>query len=452
MLTTTEEEEEMSSKLLALGALIGFLVLPLGTAPRAEDHGQTKGEAGADRALRLKTLAPIPATTSNTTGAMYVFDISFVDQKTETYYLADRSNAVVDVVDADTGTFTKQIAAVPAFRGFSGSNATSGPNGVVAAFPWLFVTDANSRVITIDVRNDKTVSDVSTGGAAGLRADELAYDPDHGTLLVINNADAPPFGTLISVDKTTGKLTVGKRITFDAAHGVDAQNGAEQPVWNPETNRFYLSIPQIGPTVSNGGVIRINPFSATVETTFPVQFCGPAGLALGPRQDLFIGCNTVFDTAGNVWDPNGTVAADPRDVIIDAKNGKIDATVFGVGAGDEVWFNSGDGNYYATGSGSPERPLPAATAKGSTPAGVVDAKDQKLLQLFPTYNVPAVTTGPASGLHPAGTSHSIAANSRNNLVFVPLPANNAFLSPDGKNNCLTGCVAVFAHADEDATE
>jgi hypothetical protein len=453
MLTTTEEEEEMSSKLLALGALVGFLVLPLGTALSADDHGQTKGEAGADRALRLKTLAPVPASkTNNTAGAMYSFDISFVDQKTETYYLADRSNAAVDVVDANTGTFTKQIAASPAFKGFTGNNATSGPNGVVAAFPWLFVTDANSRVVTIDVRNDKTVSDVSTGGAAGLRADELAYDPDHGTLLVINNADAPPFGTLISVDKTTGKLTVGKRITFDAGHGVDAQNGAEQPVWNPETNRFYLSIPQIGAIVSNGGVIRINPFSAMVEATFPVQFCGPAGLALGPRQDLFIGCNMVFDTAGNVWDPNGTVAADPRDVIIDAKNGKIDATVFGVGAGDEVWFNSGDGNYYATGSGSPERPLPAATAKGSTPAGVVDAKDQKLLQLFPTYNVAAVTTGPASGLHPAGTSHSIAANSRNNLVFVPLPANNAFLSPDGKNNCLTGCVAVFAHADEDATE
>jgi hypothetical protein len=197
-------------------------------------------------------------------------------------------------------------------------------------------------------------------------------------------------------------------------------------------------------------VIRVNPFSATVETTFPVQFCGPAGLALGPHQDLFIGCNTVFDTAGNVWDPNGAVPADARDVIIDAKTGKVDATVFGVGAGDEVWFNSGDGNYYATGSGSPQRP----TAMGSTPAGVVDAKDQKLLQLFPTYNVPpamgigGIQTGP--GAHPAGTSHSIAANSRNNLIFVPLPANNAFLSPDGKNNCLTGCVAVFAHADEDA--
>ena len=113
-------------KLLASGALISLLVLPVGTALRAEEHGQTKGEAGADRALRLKTLAPIPVSkANNTAGAMYSFDISFVDQKTQTYYLADRSNAAVDVVDAKTGTFTKQIAASPAFKGFSGSNATS---------------------------------------------------------------------------------------------------------------------------------------------------------------------------------------------------------------------------------------------------------------------------------------------------------------------------------------
>jgi len=60
-----------------------------------------------------------------------------------------------------------------------------------------------------------------------------------------------------------------------------------------------------------------------------------------------------------------------------------------------------------------------------------------------------VTTGPASGQHPAGTSHSIAANAGNNFIFVPLPANNAVLSPDGKKDCLTGCVAVFVHNDED---
>ena len=452
-------------------AVIGFgngasaqLAAPtLDMGPAIHDNGGgTKGEAGADRALRLLTLAPIPPTAANNTaGGMYSFDISFVDESTQTYYLGDRSNKVVDVVDAKTGTFTKQIPATPAFKGFTGSNDTSGPNGVVAAFPWLFVTDGGSRVVTIDLRTDATVSDVVTRAADANRADELAYDPQHGLLLVINNADSPPFGTLIKVDKSNGHLTVGAQITF-----TDATNGAEQPVWDPDSNRFYLSIPEVGLTPpnrnKNGAVKRINPFSATVEATYPVHDCGPAGLALGPHQDLFIGCNTVFDTAGNNWKPDGTVPADPRDVIMDAKTGNIDATVFGVGAGDEVWYNRGDGNYYATGSVSPQRPLevpqptaPAVNnAKGSTPAGVVDAKDQRLLQLFPTYNVPALLdasghqTGPNA--HPAGTAHSIAANARNNLVFVPLAANNAVISPsDPTKNCLTGCVAVFWHADVD---
>src|SRR5262249_58081771 len=92
----------------------------------------------------------------------------------------------------------------------------------------------------------------------------------------------------------------------------------------------------------------------------------------------------------------------------------------GGGAGDEVWSSRAEGKYYATGSGSPLRPLPAATAKGSTPLGVIDAEDQKLVQLVPTYNVPA-----GAG-HPAGTSHSVAALARNNHAFVPLPANNSF--------------------------
>jgi len=436
----------------AWGALVSLLLLPIGQAALGDDdHGRGRGEAGGDRALRLLTLVPVPVSPLNTTaGAMYSFDISYVDQATQTYYLADRSNKAVDLVDAKTGQFIRQV--LGGFKGFTpcsppaGANDCAGPNGVVAAFPWLFVTDGGSRVVSFDLRTSPPilVSDVTTSPGDAKRADELAYDPEHGTLLVINNADAPPFGTFIAVNKNTGKLTVGKRITFDATHGVDAQDGAEQPVWDPELNRFFLSIPQIGPNPQNGGVVRINPLSATVEATYPVQFCGPAGLALGLRQDLFIGCNKVFDTQGNIWDPNGTVPAAPRDVIIDAKTGHIDATVLGIGAGDEVWFNSGDGNYYATGSGSPQRPLPAATAKGSTPAGVVDAKDGRLVQLFPTYNVPA-----GQG-HPAGTSHSIAANSHNNLIFVPLPANNAVLSPDGTKNCLTGCIAIFGHPDEDA--
>lgn len=432
------------SRHLAWGALLSLLLLPIGQAALG-DH------AGADRALRLLMLVPVPVSSLNTTaGAMYSFDISYVDQATQTYYLADRSNKAVDVVDAETGQFIRQIFAN--FNGFTacpfagaGANDCAGPDGVVAAFPFLFVTDAPSRVISFDLRTNppSIISDVTTAPGDARRADELAYDPKHGTLLVINNADTPPFGTLISVDKNTGKLTVGKRITLDAAHGVDAQNGAEQPVWDPDLNRFFLSIPQIGSNPANGGVIRINPFSATVEAVFPVKFCSPAGLTLGPEQRVLIGCNTVFDTEGNVWNPTGPFPAAARDDILNLETGKVEAEVVGVGAGDEVWFNHGDNNYYATGSGSPERPLPAATAQGSTPAGVIDAKDGKLLELFPTLNVPAGTG------HPAGTSHSIAANSHNNLAFVPLPANNTIVSPDGLTNCLKGCIGVFGHPDED---
>src|SRR5689334_16765902 len=95
-------------KLFGLAAVVTTVLLLLGNA--AVSAGAPQGEAHGDRALRLLSLAPIPPTAANNAaGAMYSFDISFVDQTTQTYYLGDRSNAVVDVVDAKTGLFTEQI-------------------------------------------------------------------------------------------------------------------------------------------------------------------------------------------------------------------------------------------------------------------------------------------------------------------------------------------------------
>ncbi len=455
-------------KYFALSALATTALL-VGTPAWSDDdsRGRKGNEAGDDRAVRLLKVIPVPVSTDNTTaGALYSFDISWVDQASEIYYLADRSNKAVDILDAANPGAVTQLKASPSFAGISPpafSTATSGPDGVVTGGHCLFVTDAPSRVVSFDTNffPPKQISDVRTATPTANRADELAFDPKDNLLLVINNADTPPFDTFITVTPATCVLTpptAANKIIFDAAHGVDATNGAEQPVWEPVTGRFYLSIPQIGPTVSHGGVVRIKPNATSVgpSDVFGVDFCSPAGLTVGPRQDLFIGCNAVFDTAGGVWDPNGTITAAPNDVIIDAKDGSIDTRVLGVGAGDEVWFNAGDGNYYATGSSSPFRPLPAATAKGATPLGVVDAKDQKILQQLTTYNVPAVLTGSASVLHPAGTAHSVAADAENNHIFVPLPANNAFSAfavPNGgssaKIDCEFGCIAIYGHPDED---
>ena len=137
-----------------------------------------------------------------------------------------------------------------------------------------------------------------------------------------------------------------------------------------------------------------------------------------------------------MWNPTGNVTAAPKDVILDLKTGSA-TDVTGVGAGDEVWYNSSDGNYYATGSGSPLRPTLSATAQGASALGVIDAVDRSLLQLVPTFNVPAVGTGNNSTEHPAGTAHSVAANAANNYILVPLAANNVF------PGCLTGCITVF---------
>src|SRR6478609_2848168 len=102
-----------------------------------DGHGNGNDNGGA---VRLLTTIPVPGT------ALRGFDISWVDASTQRYYLADRSNKAVDVVDAQNRTFVKQITG-----GFAGvkfkadgtaNNDISGPNGVVSSGRWLFVTDA----------------------------------------------------------------------------------------------------------------------------------------------------------------------------------------------------------------------------------------------------------------------------------------------------------------------
>ena len=267
-------------KCVVSSVLVAVPVLVAGNA-WAENNAKGGGKK-VEPAVRLLSSVPIPVSASNPLfgkigAGTYSFDISYVDQSTGTYYLADRNNFAVDALFAES--IVTQI--VPnnghkPFAGFTpcsppaGANDCAGPNGVVAAFPWLFVTDAPSRVLTFDLRTNPptTVSEVDL--LAGLpgeatRADELAYDPKDGLILAINNASTPPVATLVSVNQTTGALAVVKNIFLDTARsGVDAQNGAEQPVWDPITQKFYLSIPQIGKNPTVGGVIRISTTGTVV--------------------------------------------------------------------------------------------------------------------------------------------------------------------------------------------
>ena len=388
-------------------------------------------------AVKLLTTIPVPINpkAAPPSTGMKSFDISWVDAGTQLYYLADRSNQAVDVVDARRNQFVKQI--MGGFRGFTGSNDTSGPNGVQVVGNFLFVTDAPSRVVTIDLRTDNIVGEVHTCVppsrppacvVSNNRADELAFDPEDSRILAVNNADDPPFATLIDVDRNTGALTWHASVSF-----ADASNGAEQPVWHPGTGRFYISIPELNHNVHDGAVKRINPQTAAVEATFHVENCQPAGLTVGPRGDLLVGCSVVFDEAGNVWsrDTTGVApAAKPESVIIDARNGSIDRRVLGVGGNDEVWFNPGDGRYYLAARNQPGGSSPG-NANFSPVLGIIDAKTMTLDQVVPTVN------------QAPGSAHSVAVDPRNNHAFVPFPVDNVV------HGCHTGCIGVYGSPRRD---
>jgi hypothetical protein len=455
-------------------AAAGFLFL--GNAAWAQD--QASGDPNAP-ALRLINIIPINGTHGAPNTKMFSFDISFVDQATGLYYLADRSNAALDVIDTtgnnkgicgttDTGpdTLCGQIGGSGVgFAGDTGTTATSGPNGVAASGNCIFAGDGPSRVVSFNssVSFTTVVSSVSTGGM--FRADEMAFDPKDRLLLAINNADTPAFGTLLSVSANCG-LSIVAKIVY-TAQGVNATGGAEQPVWDPGTQKFYQSIPQIGSNPQNGGVVRINT-SGGIEKFYPINFCAPSGLTLGPNEDLLAEC-AVFTTSGNSCSTvnvgavstssTATVAATaatlqslgaiippvcngiafPQVAVCNVTPGR-DCTgnalvsVPGVGGGDEVWFNSGDGNYYITAGN-----LPAAPA-----LGVVQSVTNTLTQLIPSVyaQLQQGVAGTSSFVHSSGTVHSIAASAANNHVYVPLPANNAYQI--NGINCTQGCIAVFS--------
>jgi DNA-binding beta-propeller fold protein YncE len=292
------------------------------------------------------------------------FDISFVERSSQTYYLADRSNKGVDVFDASSNTFETRVSG---FVGFTGNNDTSGPNGIVVVHDRgeLWAGDGNSTVKVIDLRTNSIVETISTGGTA--RADEIAYDQKDKLILVANDADTPPFATLIDVQSRAVVATI--------AFG-DATAGLEQPVWDRETHLFYLSVPETA-SHPGGAVAVIDPRTRSRVALFPVQNCGPTGLALGPKQQLLLGCGDKTALQ-----------------VMDARSGDIVATIPQVSGADEVWYNPGDKHYYVAARNNPSGPV----------LGVIDA-----LTLTWIQNVP---TGP--------NAHSVAANPINDEIFVPL--------------------------------
>jgi hypothetical protein len=249
----------------------------------------------------------------------------------------------------------------------------------------------------------------------------LCYNPVSDVVLIANDDPLDNFITFIGEDS----YKVIQRIKFDGTDpnaGTDPTtgkpilaNGIEQCVFNPRDEKFYINIPNTGPstlaTPLPGLTLRISgkaPFHVEQVFTFaPSLGCGGAtGLAVGPDHQLGLACGGA------------------NALIIDDRTGLPvkSGVLTGLGGADEMWYNPGD-NHYFFGISTPGT------------LGVADA-------------------GPPPSVDPSATSaagsHSVAADPRRNQVYVPIRGNNGTTPPSTTGAICSKAKDVFGNAGSDA--
>jgi hypothetical protein len=387
------------------------------------------------------------------------FDISFVNPDRAEFYLADRSNSAIDIIDTETLKFKRFLGG---FTGVALKNGNvdsnhSGPDGVATHGRWLYAGDGDSTLKIFDLDAPPTLAlkqTINTGGKT--RVDEMALTTDGELLLAANNAEDPPYATLFAVngDDATDHTSKIIKTTIDttilpAGFGLSI----EQPAWDPKTRRFYTSLPIVannptgcnygqlaGPITCDGGLLVTDPTAPTaVQGAFIpatntgvvlLHACNPNGATVGPDDNLLLGCT-----------PQNS-PSDTTTLVINAKT-KEQTPIIHITGSDEVWFNKGDQRYYVGASRDctiPGTPCPAANQQ--TPVlGVIDANTNLLIEKIPQ----------------SMGSHSVAADSKRNRIFVGQVAPVAVVGSGGDTTTVgagicgtsNGCVAVYQHKVRD---
>jgi hypothetical protein len=360
----------------------------------------------------LQTVVAIPKTAANVQpgGAFTSFDISFFNPANGGYYIADRSNASVDII---SGATLKVVGQAPGFTGQAATTSLSGPDGVLAVtsggVTTLYAGDGNSTLKVFNATNPAApalLQSISTGGA--FRVDEMAYSPATQQLLAANNADSPAFATLFNAPGG-GATTIAK--TGIVVPGAAPSDGMEQPVWNPNTGSFFVSIPSFAGDPAGGVVeIKTNGAVGTIYSfaALGVASCSSTGLALGASGNLMVGCGNR-NTQTILLNPTANGGA-----------GAIVATFAQLSGSDEIWYDPASHRYFATGADSAGRRVFDV---------ISDATDQLLQSVL----LPVSTLS---------NPHSIAVDSLTGNVFVPLAGNTSAVG--GNTACDLGCVAVYA--------
>src|SRR5215472_8165607 len=151
------------------------------------------------------------------------FDISWVNPQRAEYYLGDRSNSGIDIIDTQHLKFKRTIGGFVGIVLLANGNVDnnhSGPDGVASHGRWLYAGDGDStlKVIDLDAPTASAIKQsIPTGGHT--RVDEMALTTDGKLLFAANNAEDPPFGTLFRAngDNSMSNVAILTRVFVDAA-------------------------------------------------------------------------------------------------------------------------------------------------------------------------------------------------------------------------------------------
>jgi hypothetical protein len=436
-------------------ALVFFESIAVSTPAAAACQGP-----GAPTTAQTKCVTAIALPTP-----LQSWDISWVNPQRAEYYLGDRSNNAVDIIDTEHLTYKRSLGqglfrgAVFNSTGTAIVTSKSGPNGVVTHGRWVYAGDGDSTLKVLDLDSPPAAAlkgTVFTGGTT--RVDEMALTSDGRYLIAANNAEDPTFATLFKAngDDATNSLAIIQQTKVDPAilppgFGLSL----EQPTWDPKTQRFYTSIPIIannptgcnygqnaGPITCSGGLLVTDPahpkavevaFDSTSNTgVVKLINCGPNGSTMADFGNLLLGCDSA-----NL--PGSTTTT-----VINAKT-KNQASVQGIVGSDEVWFNEGDDRYYLA---ARNQAKPAGLTLGSASVlGVVD-----------------ITSVLVETIPQSSPTHSVAADSKRNRIFVPQAftsaggvgtdknfTNGAGSPTVGQQLCgsSNGCIVVYQHDVDD---
>jgi hypothetical protein len=402
---------------IAIGAVALFAI----TAPALTAEAPPK-----DEVYTLTTAIQIPGISG-----LVSYDISYADPVVKKYVLAVRDAKAIAIVDTTNNSITLSDKV---FAGVAGG----GPNGV-----WwvndkeIWAGDGDSTVKVLDA-NGAFITAIPTNGA--FRADEGCFDPNDQLVVVANNDEMPwPWISFIPTSGPNAR-TVVKKLVLDGFNGtVMATNGIEQCQWNAKTGKIYLNVPEVNGSGNPGAVLVIDPKSMGVEKIFPIPLSacnGPRGMAIGPENQILIGCSQ----------------AGSNSAILNANSGAVESILTGYAGTDEVWFNEGDGHYIL--------PFCTAACRTDPPTapeqiGVIDSNGFKEDQ---SVGVTSATTKAGNG--GMRRFKSVAADSSTNQVYVPIAAigggaptytpNICSSAPTKINspNDTTGCIAVFKGSGE----